>query len=103
MGFSGARPSIDETDRALNELNTFIETRLQFCDLSIPIQWVAATVTRIALARSWFIAHLSVIGTGELNADLWQLRRENLFLTAIEVVEFSQLLESSEQTAHSDV
>lgn len=52
--------TIEDTTSALYELNTFIENQwLRFCDRTIPIQWVAATVTRVALARLWLTAHKS--------------------------------------------
>lgn len=91
--------TIEDTTAALSELNTFIENQwLRFCDRTIPIQWVAATVTRVALARLWLTAHLSLERTGELSTEVWQQRREVLFQTAIEILEFAHLLESSEET-----
>lgn len=101
LGLGAPRRSIDDTTQALVDVSSFIENkRLKFCDLSDPIQWVAATVTRIALARSWLVAHLSLIRSDDLSSDLWQQRREVLFQTAVEVLEFTHLLESSEETAH---
>ncbi|KAJ5371410.1 C6 transcription factor [Penicillium cataractarum] len=100
-GLGPTRRSVEDITHALTDMSTFIENkRLQLCDLSVPIQWVAATVTRIALARSWLVAHLSLIGSDDLSSDLWQQRRELLFQTAIEVLEFTHLLESSDETAH---
>lgn len=91
--------TIEDTISALYELNTFIENQcLRFCDRTIPIQWVAATVTRVALARLWLTAHLSLERTGELSTGVWEQRREVLFGTAIEILEFAHLLESSEET-----
>ncbi|CAI7614701.1 unnamed protein product [Penicillium crustosum] len=91
--------TIEDTTTALYELNTFIENQwLRFCDRTIPIQWVAATVTRVALARLWLTAHLSLQRTGELSTKVWQQRREVLFQTAIEILGFAHLLESSEET-----
>jgi hypothetical protein len=52
-GLGPTRLSVEDTTHALIEMSTFIENkRLKYCDLSVPIQWVAATVTRLALARS---------------------------------------------------
>ena len=99
-GLSMERPSIEDTTTVLHELNTFIENkRLQFCDYRTPIQWVTATVTRVALARSWLTAHLCLYQTADLSPELWQQRRDILFQTAIEVLEFTHLLESSDETA----
>ncbi|CAG8070668.1 unnamed protein product [Penicillium salamii] len=94
------RPSIEETEKNLNEINSYLEKDyLKFCDLNVPIQWTAATITRIALARSWLIAHFTLITTGELSSERWQQRRETLFQTAIDVLEFTHLLETSTETA----
>lgn len=89
--------SVEDITFALTEMSTFIENkRLKYCDLSVSIQWVAATITRIALARSWLVAHLSLIGSEDLSSELRQQRREGLFQPAIEVLEFTHLLESSD-------
>ncbi|CAG7933956.1 unnamed protein product [Penicillium olsonii] len=94
------RSSIEETEKNLNEINSFLESgHLRFCDLHVPIQWTAATITRIALARSWLTAHFTLMATGELSTDRWQKRRETLFQTAIDVLEFTHLLETSAETA----
>jgi hypothetical protein len=72
-GLGPTRLSVEDTAHALTETSTFIENkRLKYCDLSVAIQWVAATITRIALARSWLVAHLSLIGSDDLSSDLWQ-------------------------------
>ncbi|PWY94341.1 hypothetical protein BO94DRAFT_563780 [Aspergillus sclerotioniger CBS 115572] len=73
------------------------ERYLRFCDVSIPIQWTTATVIRLALARLWLVTHL----------PQWQLNdlasvspnQEQLFLTAVEVVEFAYLLETDPRTS----
>ncbi|KAJ5186448.1 hypothetical protein N7449_011212 [Penicillium cf. viridicatum] len=85
---------------ALHELNTFIENQwLRFCDRTIPIQWVAATVTRVTLARLWLTAHLSLgANGGKLSTEVWQQRHDVLFQTAIEILEFAHLLKCSEET-----
>jgi hypothetical protein len=94
------RPSIEETEDNLSKINYHMENSyLRFCDLNVPIQWTAATITRIALARSWLVAHFTLITTGDISTDRWQQRRETLFQTAIDVLEFIHLLETSTETA----
>lgn len=57
-GLGHTRLSVEDTTHVLTEMSAFIEnTRLKFCDLSVSIQWVAATITRIALAPSRLVAH----------------------------------------------
>ncbi|KAK6832039.1 hypothetical protein RU639_002696 [Aspergillus parasiticus] len=103
---SEGQPShlLDERLRQLEGIRTHLQNRyLQYCDTSIPAQWVTATVIRLALARSWLIAHLSQ-GTMTVRMPLIEIspedpKREQLFLTAIEVVEFAYLLETDPRTA----
>ncbi|RAK84427.1 C6 transcription factor [Aspergillus costaricaensis CBS 115574] len=87
----------------LKQIHSRLRRRyLDYCDVSIPFQWVTVTVIRLALARSWLIAHLSegmsaaeqilVLSNGEA------LKRERLFVTAIEVLEFAYLLETDPRT-----
>lgn len=92
-------PSIEEHDQAMSEMSTTLEQRmLQYCDLEIPIQWVAATVARIALARTWLVPHFSLMAGAGLDAELWHEKRDRLLVTAAEVVEFGHLLETNEMT-----
>ncbi|KAJ5095667.1 fungal-specific transcription factor domain-containing protein [Penicillium alfredii] len=72
------------------------EQHLKFCDVSVPLQWVAATVARLAHARSWLVAHLPWLNTEELAPG--SPKRDQLFQTATEVVEFAYLLETNDKT-----
>ncbi|PIG87841.1 hypothetical protein AARAC_009855 [Aspergillus arachidicola] len=97
---------LDERLRQLEGIRTHLQNRhLQYCDTSIPAQWVTATVIRLALARSWLIAHLSHLSQGTMTVRMPLIeispedpKREQLFLTAIEVVEFAYLLETDPRT-----
>ncbi|KAL3486469.1 fungal-specific transcription factor domain-containing protein [Aspergillus germanicus] len=94
-------------ERRLHELrriHTQLQQRyLQHCDVSLPLQWVTATVIRLALARSWLLAHIPETPT---TGDISQLGihvaqgpdRQELFVAAIEVVEFAYLLEVDPRT-----
>ncbi|KAB8268064.1 hypothetical protein BDV30DRAFT_243701 [Aspergillus minisclerotigenes] len=94
---------LDNRLRQLEEIRTHLQSRyLQYCDTSIPAQWVTATVIRLALARSWLMAHLSQ-GTMTVRMPLIEIspedsKRDQLFLTAIDVVEFAYLLETDPRT-----
>ncbi|GAD99309.1 C6 transcription factor, putative [Paecilomyces variotii No. 5] len=69
---------------------------LRYCEVSVPIQWVTATVVRLVFARLWLIAHFSRWMSKEIS--LCSPVREQMFLTAIEVVEFAYLLETEDKT-----
>ncbi|KAF7587653.1 hypothetical protein BBP40_006909 [Aspergillus hancockii] len=95
---SGSSLPFEKQLRALEHLHTRPEERyLRFCDVSVPIQWVTATIIRLAMARLWLVAHLPQMSTGELIPGTPGYER--LFQTAIEVVEFAYLLEVDERTA----
>jgi hypothetical protein len=63
------------------------------------IFWVAATVGRLILAKMWLMAHhpLAIRST---DADAPSpVVKERLFITSVEVIEFSYLLEQNENTS----
>ncbi|KAJ9409791.1 transcriptional regulator family: Fungal Specific TF [Paecilomyces variotii] len=72
------------------------EKYLRFCELSVPIQWVTDTVVRMVFARSWLVAHFSQWMSKEIPLD--SSLREQMFQTAIEVVELAYLLETDDRT-----
>lgn len=90
--FRGRLLAIEECRQALDE------RYLQFCDLGIPIHWVAATIARVALARLWLVSHFSLMTAEDFRPDLWPDQCDLLILTAVEVLEFVDLLETHENT-----
>ncbi|KAJ5721454.1 uncharacterized protein N7483_009388 [Penicillium malachiteum] len=94
---------IDKRLQELEELHCYLQDHyLRFCDLSIPIQWVTATIIRLALARLWLTANFSNEPATDLVLSIEvvqkDLDRDQLFATALEVVEFAHLLETDSQT-----
>lgn len=85
--------AINKCRQALNE------RYVRYCDLAIPIHWVAATIARVALARLWLVSHFSLMTADGFQPDLWPEQCDVLILTAIEVLEFVYLLETHENTA----
>ncbi|KAK1149588.1 hypothetical protein N8T08_005137 [Aspergillus melleus] len=95
---------LDERLHDLEQIHSYLRERyLKFCDVTIPLQWATATIIRLALARSWLTAHISQqagtekIPSLEIKPD--DRKRDQLFLTAIEVVEFAVLLETDSRTS----
>lgn len=78
------------------------ERYLQFCDISDPLQWVTATIIRLALTRSYLIVHFSPETTADqlpfIEMSFEHPKRYQLFSTAVEVVEFAYLLETDPRT-----
>ena len=95
-------------DQTLEEQETMIdachrkieEKYLRHCDMSMPIYWVSATVARLILAKMWLMVHhpRSFVRDSE-GQPLPQDTKDRLFITSIEVIEFSYLLEQNENTA----
>lgn len=90
--------------RELGRIHSTLQERyLRYCDISVPLQWVTATITRLALARLWVTTHFSQRSTAEellsIDNPLEDTSRDQLFVTAIEVVEFALLLETDPRTS----
>jgi hypothetical protein len=90
-------PSIDRCERMIKIISERCEQRyIRHCDMNVPIQWCAATVARLILAKLWLIVHHPMTRKDRGNVSL--ATRESLFLTAIEVLEFGRLLEADPKT-----
>ncbi|KAJ6190682.1 hypothetical protein N7519_000703 [Penicillium mononematosum] len=91
-------PPIDRAGRMIQVISERCEQRyIRHCDMNIPLQWCAATVGRLILAKLWLIVHHPMIRKDR--GSVFQATRESLFLTAIEVLEFGHLLETDPKTA----
>lgn len=75
-------------------------THLQYCDVTNPIHWVVATIGRVAISRLWLISHFSLLTAEGFDPNMWPNQCEILVTTAIEVLEFTYLLQTHENTAH---
>lgn len=97
MGEEG--PFINRCERMIQIINDRVEERyIKQCDMNVPVHWAAATVGRLILAKLWLIVHHPMTRKDHVT-HVSQATRESLFITAIEVLEFSRLLESNEKTA----
>lgn len=94
----GSQPSVDRCERMIQIISERCEQRyIRHCDMKIPIQWCAATVARLILAKLWLIVHHPM--TRKDRGNVSQATRQSLFMTAIEVLEFGRLLEADPKTA----
>lgn len=93
-----ARITLEDKERLIEELHQYLEKKyLKYCDMSVPLDWVAATVSRLILAKMWLIVH-HPFQREDGGAGLPQETKDRLFLTSIEVIEFSCLLETETTT-----
>lgn len=94
-----AQQSIEDRENLIEELNKRLEERyVRHCDMNIPVQWVCATVARLIVAKLWLVVHHPMTGRDH-GSRLSQETRDRLFLTSIEVIEFTHLLVTNERTS----
>lgn len=90
--------SLEDKEHMIEDLHQYLEKKyLRHCDTTIPLRWVAATVARLIMAKMWLIVH-HPFSRSDRGAGLPQQTRDRLFLTSIEVIEFSRLLETEKTT-----
>lgn len=72
------------------------ETYLKYCDTAGPLFWVAATVSRLIMSKM----SLVIYGFRDPNVvdQLPQSVKDHLFVSAIEIMEYSRLLETETST-----
>ncbi|KAJ5629161.1 hypothetical protein N7528_002818 [Penicillium herquei] len=91
-------PSIERYERLIRIINDRVEERyIKHCNVEVPIQWVAATVGRLILAKMWLIVHHPMTRR-DRTARVSPETREGLFTTAIELLEFGRVLEQDPKT-----
>ncbi|KAF2198247.1 hypothetical protein GQ43DRAFT_483469 [Delitschia confertaspora ATCC 74209] len=90
--------SIPEKEKWISEWQYRIEEKyLKHCDMSDPLPWVTATISRLIMSKMWLIAyHPHQRRDG--GVSLPQSTRDKLFLTSLENVEYSTLLETEART-----
>ena len=91
--------TLEEKERAVEELRQELETKyLRYCDMNIPLNWVTATVTRLVMAKMWLIIH-HPFQREDAGAGLPQDIKDRLFLTSIEAIQYTRLLETEKATS----
>ncbi|OAP64044.1 hypothetical protein AYL99_00016 [Fonsecaea erecta] len=93
--------SLVEKEKLIDECHRKLEEKyLRHCDMNMPIYWVAATVARLILAKMWLMVHhpRAYSNNGE-GSPMPPEIRDRVFITSVEVIEFSHLLEKNENTA----
>jgi hypothetical protein len=92
--------TLGDKERMIDECHRELEEKyLRHCDMSTPIYWVTATVSRLILAKMWLTLHHPRSFHPTSDPPVPPETRDRLFVTSVEVIEFSHLLESNENTA----
>ncbi|EEH11074.1 fungal specific transcription factor domain-containing protein [Histoplasma capsulatum G186AR] len=91
--------SLEDRQKQILELSKRMEERyVQHCTMTTPILWVCATVVRLALTRLWLTIHEPLSGIENRRFGFADEKHNRLFLASIDVVEFSCLLQTNENT-----
>ena len=95
---NSAAQTLEDKEHIIEELHQYIEEKfLRHLDTTIPLHWVAATVARLIMAKMWLVVH-HPLQRSDAGAGLPQETKDRLFITSIEVIEFSRLLETESAT-----
>ncbi|CAG8949108.1 hypothetical protein HYFRA_00002237, partial [Hymenoscyphus fraxineus] len=73
------------------------ETYLKYCEDAGPLYWVAATVARLIMAKIKLLLYHPFTRPGKAST-LSQDTRDSLFMSSIEILEFSQVLQAESTT-----
>lgn len=89
-----AQLSREEKEKLVKECHKRLEAKyLRYCDTTIPLSWATNLVARMIMARMWLIVNRPLQrlegGRSPQNTD-----RENILLTATEVIEYAHILET---------
>ncbi|KAH9860864.1 hypothetical protein IAQ61_010598 [Plenodomus lingam] len=90
--------SMAEKEKWITDCHQAMEKKyLQHCDMSIPLCWVTATISRLVMSKMWLIVyHPHQRKDG--GATLPQATKDKLFITSLENIEYSILLETETRT-----
>ncbi|UPX11902.1 uncharacterized protein EKO05_0002486 [Ascochyta rabiei] len=93
-----ANMSIADKEKWITECHQRMEEKyLKDCDMSIPLCWVTATISRLIMSKMWLVVyHPHQRKDG--GASLPQEKKDKLFITSLENVEYSILLETEART-----
>jgi len=89
--------SLADKEQMLKELHEKLEDKyLKYCDSAGPLFWVAATVARLIVSKMSLIVYgFHQVGTVD---TLPQHIKDRLFIASIEIMEYSQLLQTESAT-----
>jgi hypothetical protein len=85
-------------DKAINELEELLERKyLKYCDASIPLHFISATMAKSAICKLRHVAHHPRL-LPDRGAHLPQAEKDNFFSWSLKMIEYSNLLHSNKGT-----
>jgi hypothetical protein len=92
--------SLEAKDALLEKLRLRLEDKyLRHCDMSVPLQWVAANVSRLVMAKIWLVIH-HPFRKANHGTKISQETRDRTFLTSIDVIRYSRMLWNQHKTSN---
>lgn len=90
--------TVPEKEKWISDCHQRLEDKyLKNCDMSVPLCWVTATISRLVMSKMWLIVyHPHQRKDG--GASLPQETKDKLFITSLENIEYSILLETEART-----
>lgn len=90
--------TVPEKEKWISDCHQRLEDKyLKDCDMSTPLCWVTATISRLVMSKMWLIVyHPHQRKDG--GASLPQETKDKLFITSLENIEYSILLETEART-----
>ena len=90
--------TLQDKQRWITECHKRLEERyLKNCDMTVPLFWVTATVARLMMSKMWLMVY-HPFQRQDGGASLSEEVKEKLFITSLENMEYSLLLENESRT-----
>ncbi|KAI7230836.1 hypothetical protein KC365_g7471, partial [Hortaea werneckii] len=93
-----ASVTLEDKERWITECHQRLEERyLKHCDMSVPLFWVTATVSRLMMSKMWLMVY-HPFQRQDGGASLPSETKDKLFITSLENIEYALLLETEART-----
>ncbi|KZF24426.1 hypothetical protein L228DRAFT_266766 [Xylona heveae TC161] len=90
--------TLQEKEKWIEECHEYLEEKyLKYCNMNDPLDWVNATVARLIMAKMWLIVYHPLQRSPD-GPKLPDDTRDRLFVTSVEIIEYSRLLETERRT-----
>lgn len=90
--------TLERKETWISECHERLEERyLKHCDMTVPLYWVTATVARLMMSKMWLLVY-HPFQRQDGGASLPAETKDKLFITSLENVEYSLLLETEART-----
>ena len=90
--------TLEDKKRWVTECHQRLEDRyLKYCDMSVPLYWVTATICRLIMAKMWLMIY-HPFQRKDGGRSLPPEVKDKLFLTSLENIEYMLLLETEART-----